>query len=102
MEIVGLEDTIKGSWIIFSGDLNFTVSTKEVWGQNARQDPLGPFFIDFLRESGLVDIEPVELKPTWRNGRYGEEGIGKRIEKLYMSKNLVSSVNRFRSWIVGY
>lgn len=64
--------------------------------------PLGPFFIDLFRDNGLVNIEPVDMKPTWRNGRFGIEGIGRRLDRFYMLEDLVSLVNRFRSLIWIY
>jgi len=41
-----LEDGIlRESNLILGGDLNFTRSTREVWGQSIRLDPLAYFFI---------------------------------------------------------
>lgn len=31
--IVGLDGTIKGSRVIFGGELNFIVSAREIWGE---------------------------------------------------------------------
>jgi hypothetical protein len=38
------DDILKESDLILGGDLNFTVSTREVWGCSARSDPLASFF----------------------------------------------------------
>lgn len=83
---MGLYGTIKGSNVILGGELNFIVSSRDIWGHSAWVDPLGPFIIDFFKDNGLVDIEPMELRPTWRNGRASNEGIGKRLNRFYMAK----------------
>ena len=49
---MGLDGTIKSSNVILGGDFNFTISTREIWGRNAQLDPMGPFFINFLK--GMV------------------------------------------------
>lgn len=43
----------------------------------------------------------MDFKPTWRNGRVGLEGIGKRMNIFFMVENLVSIANMFRTWIVS-
>lgn len=96
-EIVGMDDTIKCQIVVLGGDLNFTVSTREVWGENAHLDPSSPFFLDFFRENGLVDIEPVDFNPTGRNGRIGTEGIGKRLDKFLMVETLVSKICKYKT-----
>jgi hypothetical protein len=63
--------------LIVGGDLNFTLSTREVWGSSARADPLADFFVNMLQDTGLVDLAPSHLTPTWRNGRVGSTGISK-------------------------
>jgi hypothetical protein len=98
---MGLDGTIKRSNAILSGDLNFIVSTKEIWGQNAQLDPLGPFLLELFKGHGLVDIEPVDVKPTFKNIRARVEGIGKRFDRFYIAEDLLSIVNRFRTWIVS-
>jgi hypothetical protein len=46
-----------------------------------------------------VDVEPVKLLPTWRNGRSGQDYIAKRLDRFLLSENLVSSGIRYRSWV---
>jgi hypothetical protein len=47
--------------LIIGGDLNFTLSAREVWGGMARSDPLADYFANLLLIIGLVDLQPVEI-----------------------------------------
>jgi hypothetical protein len=85
--------------LILGGDLNFTTSSREVWGEHARVDPLQLYFSQLIQVGGLVDVEPVKLLPTWRNGRKGHDYIAKRLDRFLVSENLVSSGIRYRSWV---
>jgi hypothetical protein len=44
--------------LIIGGDLNFTLSAREVWGPMARSDPLTDYFSNILLIVGLVDLQP--------------------------------------------
>jgi hypothetical protein len=57
--------------LILAGDLNFTTSIDEVWGEVALSDPLVDFFKNLFTSNHLVDVMPAVLLPTWRNGRRG-------------------------------
>jgi hypothetical protein len=85
--------------LIIGGDLNFTISSREVWGVVVRVDPLQHFFIHLVQNGGLVDVEPVKILPTWRNGRKGQDYIAKRLDQFLISEKLVSLGIRYRSWI---
>lgn len=50
--------------LILDGELNLTISPREVWGDLARQDLLTHYFVHLFEESKLVDIEPVPVAPT--------------------------------------
>jgi hypothetical protein len=39
----------------------------------------------------LVDIRPVKLVPTWRNGRKGNQAIAKRLNKCIISEGLLNN-----------
>jgi hypothetical protein len=43
-------------------------------------DPLSRYFITKLEETGLLDIEPTKLSPTWSDKRVGDAIIAKRLE----------------------
>jgi hypothetical protein len=85
--------------VLLGGDLNFTTSFKEVWGDHARVDPLQTYFSKLIQEEGLVDVEPLKLLPTWRNGRRGQKFIAKRLEHFLISEDLASTGFRYRSVI---
>jgi hypothetical protein len=59
--------------------------------QGALPDPLAGFFRNLFGKNSLVDVQPAELVPTWRNGRIGTHGIQKRLDRVYVSK---------RSWLI--
>ena len=85
--------------MILGGDLNFTASARETWG-NTRLDPDADFFFDMIRDAGLYDVEPTVLGPTWQNGRGGHVGIGKRLDRFLVDSKLLSRTHPFRSWVV--
>jgi hypothetical protein len=85
--------------LILGGDLNFTTSSREVWGEHARVDPLQLYFSQLIQVGGLVDVEPLKFLPTWRNGRKGHDYIAKRLDRFLVSEKLVSSGIRYRSWV---
>jgi hypothetical protein len=66
--------------LILAGDLNLITSPKEMWGEKASIDPLLSFFNHIFYKNALVDMKPIELLPTWRNGRLGPAGIAKRLD----------------------
>jgi hypothetical protein len=70
-EAIKNEGIFKDQNLILGSDLNFTTSFREVWGEHSRVYPLQPYFSKLLQEEGMVDVEPLKLLPTWRNGRGG-------------------------------
>jgi hypothetical protein len=62
-------------------------------------DPLAIFFKEIFLKNHLVDILPADVVPTWRNGRIGEDEISKRLDRVYVSEDLISSTVRYRSWV---
>jgi exonuclease III len=85
--------------LILGGDLNFTISNREVWGPHSRSDPMNSFFSQLIQEEGLVDVEPVKLLPTWRNGRGDQDYIAKRLDHFLINEELALSGLRYRSWV---
>ena len=57
------------------------------------------YFVQKLVEKGLLDIEPVKLKPTWRNNRSGEARMAKRIDRFLAAEQLVDSFFLVRQWV---
>jgi hypothetical protein len=83
------------------GDLNFSLGFSEVWGTHARADPLTSFFTQKLVECNLLDLEPIKLKPTWRNNRVGDASVAKRLDRFLIKDILLENPLQMKQWI-GY
>ena len=46
-----------------------------------------------------MDVKPAEVVPTWRNWRFGVDGIQKRLDRIYASAQLLNDSTLFRSWV---
>ena len=79
-------------------DLNFILSSLEVWGVAAKCDPLTDYFSNLLVEYGLVDIVPNTLGPTWRNGCGGSTGINNRTGPCLLAEQLVQNLPFHWTW----
>ena len=55
--------------LILAGELKFSLSPGEVWGNHARVDQDADYFSSLFLRSNLVDVLPVILEPTWSNRR---------------------------------
>ena len=76
--------------VILGGDLNLTLATGEVWGENAKQDALSSLFLDFFEKMKLVDVAPLKTEPTWRNKRGGAQAISKRLDHFMVEETLLN------------
>jgi hypothetical protein len=74
------------------GDLNFTLHRSEIWGESVILDNLANFFLNRLEVAHLVDVEPMEAKPTWSNNRVGVSGISKRLDMFLIHEDLLLQV----------
>ena len=75
--------------MIIGGDLNFSLGQAKVWGPHARADLLTDYFTQTLVERNWLDIEPIKLKPTWKNNRCGEGRVAKRLDQILVTKRVV-------------
>ena len=50
--------------LLIAGNLNFTVSETEVWGDSSRVDHLARYFTNLMLLSHLVDIASTRLGPA--------------------------------------
>jgi hypothetical protein len=89
-EVLASPGILSASNIILGGDLNFTLSIREVWGAHPRRNPLEGFFAHLIEEAHLVDFEPPNLTPTWRNGRKGEDGVTKFLDRYLIFESLLN------------
>jgi hypothetical protein len=90
---------LAASNLIIAGDLNLTTSPREIWGVKAISDPLMSFFKHIFFKNSLIDLEPAELLPTWRNGRQGAASISKRLDRFLISAEVLSSSRTYRAWV---
>lgn len=90
---------MKAPLMVVGGDLNFSLGRAEAWGPSAREDPLSDFFFQALSDNKLIDPSPINLKPTWRNRRTGEDRIAKRLDRFLISEGLISRVPLLRQWV---
>lgn len=78
----------------YLGDLNFTVSAREIWGVRARLDPLSDFFTSMINDACIGSISP-----TWQNGRIGDANILKGLDRFLIARILAKSVAGNHLWI---
>ena len=71
----------------------------EVWGPHAHTDSLTGYFTQKLVENHLLDIEPLKLKPTWRNNRCAEDRIAKRLDRFLVAEQIVDGPFQIRQWV---
>jgi exonuclease III len=90
---------LKEQQVLLGGDLNFSLGFSEVWGTHARADPLTGYFTQKLVDCNLLDIEPVKLKPTWRNNRVGEDSVAKRLDRFLLTDTLLENPIHLKQWI---
>ena len=77
--------------LILMGNLNFTLQSDEIWGENGRMDPLSSSLLDLFAAHQMSDIRPCPLMPTWSNKITGYQYIGKRLDRDIMKDNLIDS-----------
>ena len=80
-----------------AGDLNFTISDLEIWGDRARIDHLSLYFAQLLESMHMVDLAPTKIGPTWRNGRAGPEGVRKILDRFLASLHLIPLLGSYHS-----
>ena len=85
--------------MIIGGDLNFTIATHEIWGPNARVDPLAYFFQNLLQILKLVGLDPHNPKSSWTNRRTGKDRIAKRLYRFMVGGNLLEYDLQFKEWV---
>jgi len=86
--------------IIHRGDLNFETYTRVLWASSTIVDPIAYFFNHVIQQVKLIDEEPLVMGPNWNNGRSRRDGISKRLDHFLISISFVSSIQRYRSWVV--
>jgi endonuclease/exonuclease/phosphatase family metal-dependent hydrolase len=98
-ERLGSSGLLSQNNLVLVGDLNLTLSTGEIWGGVRTLGCLAGFFKTFFQGFGLIDIVPGKLVPTWRNNRVGTYLIAKRLDRAFISEDILASVGIYRSWV---
>ena len=62
-------------------------------------DSLTYFFIQSLKEIGLLDVEPIKLRPTWSNKQVSVDRIAKRLDVFLIFEGLPNDHLRIRQWV---
>ena len=57
-------DSLLSPYLVFGGELNFSLGLSEILGVHAQIDPLSNYFHNLLENLGLVDINPLVSIPT--------------------------------------
>jgi hypothetical protein len=70
-------------------------------GPATHMDCLSRYFIRNIEATGLLDIEPTKLTPTWRNKRTREDKIAKRLDHFLISKGFLDEVIQVRQWVAS-
>jgi hypothetical protein len=83
---------LKDQKVVLGGDLNFSFSFFEVWGTYVRADPMTSCFTQNLVECNLLDLDPVKLKPTWRNNRVGDASVAKILDRFLIKDFLLENL----------
>ena len=63
------------------------------------KDPLGAYFAENFEREELVDVELVPIFPTLHNGRSGECGVEKSLDRFFLSSSLIDKLEKYRTWV---
>jgi hypothetical protein len=85
--------------VILRGDFNLAINQRDIWGVMARRDILAYLFSHFFEEQKLIDVEPVKIVLTWRNGGRGRSGIFKRPNNFFIANQLLSYSVGVKFWV---
>jgi hypothetical protein len=58
---------------------------------------LAGYYKSLFQKNCLVDFVPVEIVPTWKNGRVGDDNIAKQLDRIYIAEDILTNTQRFRT-----
>jgi hypothetical protein len=62
-------------------------------------DVLDDFFLNSFDREGVIDLEHIEIKPTYRKNQPGDEGVSKSVDYFLVHSYIVHRSDRLRSWV---
>jgi hypothetical protein len=86
--------------IILGGDLNFTLSIREVWGASSRRDYQGIFFSHWMDNNHLFEMEPTNLVQIWKNDTKGKDLVAKITDIILILEEMIENMWSFKLRLV--
>jgi hypothetical protein len=80
---------------VLGGDLNFTLSLKEVWGKHPKRDPLEDFFPTGFLLITWWTRSPQKSPRHGGKGRKGGDLVAKRLDRFLVEENMLANL-----WII--
>ena len=66
--------------LTFLGDHNFILHRLKIWKESTRLNSFDSFLLNNLEAMNLIDVEPLDLKPIWKNNQGNVNKITKRLD----------------------
>jgi hypothetical protein len=85
--------------LILGGDLNFILKAEEHWGGSFQPGPTEATYREIFATNNLIDVQPLCLMPTWRNGRTGSEAIARRLDRFFIAEAFLTSQILPATWV---
>jgi hypothetical protein len=83
---------LNNSNILIGGDLNLTLSLREVWGAILDRTRRLVFFSAYFEKHHLIDIELVKIVvPSWRNFQTNKGAVSKRLDGFLVSEPMMNN-----------
>jgi len=62
-------------------------------------DPLSGYMMNLLEQHNLSDVPMNKPLPTWRNRRFGDATLVRRLDRFLIKAPLLQYLNRYRQWV---
>ena len=92
---------LQESSLVLGGCINLTTYTRKIHGVNIHLDPLSGLFNHIFQDAKLIDVHPLPLTLTLRNGRASSDRMANHLDRSLMDEGLTDSVDRFKYWMAN-